>query len=62
MRKTRPEKPNAIEWQGPDIIDNWLFHIDSAIFFMSTVFMVPEFWKLLPDHSIGYNSAYTKKV
>ena len=28
---------------------------------MSAVFMVPEFWKLLPDQSIGYNLAYSLK-
>ena len=54
MQKLRPELPDPIECQGPDIKDECLFHIDCAIFFMSTVFMVPEFWKLLPDQSIGY--------
>ena len=47
--------------RGPDIQDNWLFHINCVIFFMSAVFMVPELWKLLPDPSFGYNSIYSLK-
>ena len=37
---TRPEIPDPIECQGPDIKDNCLFNSDCTIFFMSTV---PEF-------------------
>ena len=57
----RGEIPDPIERQGPDIKENWSFHINSAIFFVSSVFTVPEFWKLLPDQFIGYNSAYSLK-
>ena len=38
--KTRPEIPDPIECQGPDIKDTCLFYISCAIFFMSAVFMV----------------------
>ena len=38
-----------------------LFHINFAIYFMGSVIMVPEFWKLLPNQSIGYDFAYTLK-
>ena len=35
---------DPVEFQGPDIKDNCLFYIICAIFFMSAVFMVLEFW------------------
>ena len=59
MRKTRSEIPDSIECQGPDIKGNCLFYINCAIFFTSAVSMVPEFWKLLPGQSIGYNLLYS---
>ena len=42
VHKTRPEIPDPIERQGPDIKDNCLFHIKLVIFIMSAVLMVPE--------------------
>ena len=42
-RCAKPDPRYPIECQGPDIKDNCLFHIYWTIFFMSAVFLVPEF-------------------
>ena len=45
-----------------DIKDNCLFHMNCAIFFMSAVFIVSEFWKLLPDQLVSTGHISLNKV
>ena len=55
VRETRPEIHDPMECQGPVIKISCLFYINCAIFFMSAVFIVLEFWRLLANKSISYN-------
>ena len=65
VHKTLPEIPDLIDGTGPDIEDNFLFHINCVIFFMSADFMYSELHGfqdyvgagvVLPNYDAEHNS------